>query len=86
MSDEVDLEIAGFYHCSQCMDELRALSRKTGHPMSPETYARLTVGVNQEGTHMIILCRRHDDGLVAALQLASPRPPSCGACGHEHEH
>jgi len=80
---EIDAEIAGFYLCAACLRELHDLSLATGQPMSPKTYSRLMIGANAAGTHLIIRCRRHEDGLVAVVELARPAPPTC-ACDHEH--
>lgn len=47
-------EIVQFFHCGQCLDELKAL----GMPESPQSYSRLSVGFTRKGIQ--VWCHRHD--------------------------
>jgi hypothetical protein len=50
-------EIKMFFHCRQCMEEM-----PKGE--SPETWARLSVGLTEGGRTVQVWCVRHDKNIT----------------------
>jgi hypothetical protein len=49
-----DNEIVQFFHCGECLRELKAQQ----YSVSPESYSRLSVGFTRKGIQ--VWCHRHD--------------------------
>lgn len=71
-----------FMHCAMCLDE-------TPHDQTPAEYARIAVGLSDNGD-FVIWCVRHDVEVQIFEQgkvdeaLAEVMGVSCGGCGCKH--
>lgn len=64
MSREIPIthEIDAYFHCRECVNEVKAIIERTGQPQSPATYQRLEAGYTPIGLQ--VWCRRHNINII----------------------
>ena len=76
LENPVDTEIVSYMHCMTCL-------KTKPQDIAPRDYARLEIGMNENG-QIVIKCVRHDEKVLTVLDTNYEVQP-CGCCDEDIE-